>query len=179
MLEAGETARPSDQLRREEKAINACPLWAKLSPQQRLRAQRIALPRDHAANEKIPAQTLGDRVAWILGTVLAALGGVLIAPMVALEATQLSLLIVSAYAAAIFGRLKSLPMTFVGAVVVGCMEAYMAGYLPQNDYLPGLRLAAPAILLLLALLLFPHGRLRGRDRNLSQVPVPTVRPICR
>ncbi|MFD6673014.1 ABC transporter permease [Rhodococcus zopfii] len=116
-----------------------------------------------------------NRVAWILGTVLAALGGVLIAPMVALEATQLSLLIVSAYAAAIFGRLKSLPMTFVGAVVVGCMEAYMAGYLPQNDYLPGLRLAAPAILLLLALLLFPHGRLRGRDRNLSQVPVPTVR----
>jgi serine/threonine protein phosphatase PrpC len=66
VLEAGETARPSDQLRREEKAINACPLWAKLSPQQRLRAQRIALPRDHAANDKIPAQTLGDRVAWIL-----------------------------------------------------------------------------------------------------------------
>ena len=81
----------------------------------------------------------------------------------------------SAYAAAIFGRLKSLPLTFLGAIVVGCMESYLAGYLPQNDYLPGLRLAAPAILLLLALLLFPHGRLRGRDRQLSPVPLPTMR----
>ncbi len=116
-----------------------------------------------------------NRVAWICGTVLAALGGVLIAPMVSLDATQLSLLIVSAYAAAIFGRLVSLPMTFVGAIVVGCTEAYLAGFLPQNDYLPGLRLAAPALLLLLALLIFPHRRLRGRERNLTRVPVPTAR----
>ncbi|MFD1814561.1 ABC transporter permease subunit [Rhodococcus gannanensis] len=116
-----------------------------------------------------------NRVAWILGTELAAVGGILIAPTIALDATQLSLLIVSAYAAAIFGRLRSLPMTFVGAVVVGCLESYLTGYLPQNAYLPGLRIAAPAILLLLALLLFPHGQLRGRDRQLSRVPLPTMR----
>ena len=36
---------------------------------------------------------------------------------------------------------------FVGAIVVGCMESYLTGYLPQNQYLPGLRLAAPALLL--------------------------------
>ncbi|MGV9408603.1 branched-chain amino acid ABC transporter permease [Nocardia sp. NPDC003693] len=114
-----------------------------------------------------------NRFAWILGIELAAVGGILIAPMVALDAAQLSLLIVSAYTAAIFGRLRNLPMTFVGAVVVGCLESYLAGYLPQNDYLPGLRLAAPALLLLLALLLFPHGRLRGRDRTLAAVPLPT------
>ncbi|MFW0785614.1 ABC transporter permease [Gordonia sp. CPCC 206044] len=116
-----------------------------------------------------------NRVAWILGIELAAIGGVLIAPTVALDATSLSLVIVSAYAAAIFGRLKSLPLTFLGAVVVGCMESYLTGYLPQNQFLPGIRLAAPAILLLLALLLFPHGRLRGRDRQLSPVPLPSLR----
>ena len=116
-----------------------------------------------------------NRVAWILGTELAAIGGILIAPTIALDSTQLSLLIVSAYAAAIFGRLRSLPMTFVGAVVVGCLESYLTGYLPQNEFLPGLRLAAPALLLLVALLLFPHGQLRGRDRQLSQVPLPSVR----
>ncbi|MGV9675950.1 branched-chain amino acid ABC transporter permease [Nocardia sp. NPDC003482] len=113
------------------------------------------------------------RVAWILGTELAAIGGILIAPMVTLDAAQLSLLIVSAYTAAIFGRLRSLPMTFLGAVVVGCLESYLTGYLPHNDYLPGLRLAAPALLLFLALLVFPHGRLRGRDRKLSPVPLPS------
>ncbi|MEH0421256.1 branched-chain amino acid ABC transporter permease [Streptomyces sp. B21-083] len=115
------------------------------------------------------------RIAWVLGIQLAAVGGILIAPAVALDAMQLSLLIVSAYTAAVFGRLSSLPLTFLGAVVVGLLEAYLAGYLPQNDYLPGLRLAAPALLLFLALLAFPHRRLRGRDRTLVPVPLPTLR----
>lgn len=115
-----------------------------------------------------------NRIAWILGIELAAIGGILIAPTVALDAAQLSLLIVSAYTAAIFGRLRNLPMTFAGAVVVGLLESYLTGYLPQNDYLPGLRLAAPALLLFVALLLFPHGRLRGRDRKLSPVPLPSI-----
>ncbi|GAA3204483.1 ABC transporter permease [Actinocorallia longicatena] len=116
-----------------------------------------------------------NRVAWVLGTQLAAIGGILIAPTVAIDAAQLALLIVSAYTAAVFGRLRSLPLTFAGAVVVGCLESYLTGYLPQNDYLPGLRLAAPALLLFLALLLFPHGRLRGRDTALRPVPVPSLR----
>lgn len=116
-----------------------------------------------------------SRVAWVLGTQLAAVGGILIAPEVSLDATQLSLLIVSAYTAAVFGRLRSLPLTFAGAVVVGCMESYLTGYLPQNGYLPGLRLAAPALLLFGALLVFPHGRLHGRNRRLRPVPVPSVR----
>ncbi|MER5756419.1 ABC transporter permease [Streptomyces sp. NPDC002088] len=115
------------------------------------------------------------RLAWVLGTQLAAIGGILIAPMVALDAQQLSLLIVSAYTAAVFGRLRSLPLTFLGALVVGCLESYLTGYLPQNDYLPGLRLAAPALLLFLALIVFPHRRLRGRERRLVQVPLPTAR----
>jgi len=115
------------------------------------------------------------RVSWILGTQLAAIGGILIAPTINLDAAQLSLLIVSAYTAAVFGRLRSLPLTFLGAVVVGCMESYLTGYLPQNEYLPGLRLAAPALLLLLALLVFPHRRLRGRERRLARVPLPSAR----
>ncbi|MFJ4820857.1 ABC transporter permease [Streptomyces sp. NPDC088801] len=115
------------------------------------------------------------RLAWVLGLQLAAVGGILIAPAVALDAQQLSLLIVSAYTAAVFGRLRSLPLTFLGALVVGLLEAYLAGYLPQNDYLPGLRLAAPALLLFLALLAFPQRRLRGRDRTPGRVFLPTAR----
>jgi PPM family protein phosphatase len=66
VLEAGETARPPELLRREELAINACPLWARVNPQQRLRALRIALPREYAEGERLPAVTLGDQVAWIV-----------------------------------------------------------------------------------------------------------------
>lgn len=119
--------------------------------------------------------TWSARVAWMLGSSMAALGGILIAPNVALDAGSLSLLIVSAYAAAIFGRLRSLPLTFAGAVVVGCTESYLTGYLPTNQYLPGLRLAAPALILLLVLLALPNPRLRGRTRSREVFPIPTWR----
>jgi serine/threonine protein phosphatase PrpC len=66
VLEAGETARPAEQMRKDETAIFSCPLWGKVNVQQRLRALRIALPREHLKGEKIPAQTLGDKVAWIV-----------------------------------------------------------------------------------------------------------------
>lgn len=115
------------------------------------------------------------QAAWALGTSLAALGGVLIAPNVALDAGTLALLIVSAYAAAIFGRLRSLPLTFLGAVVVGCTESFLTGYLPTNQYLPGLRLAAPALILLLVLLLIPNPRLKGRVRSREEFPMPSWR----
>ncbi|HEX4090553.1 MAG TPA: inner-membrane translocator [Trebonia sp.] len=116
-----------------------------------------------------------NRSAWILSTQLAAIGGILIAPEVTLDATQLSLLIVSAYTAAVFGRLRNLPMVFVGAVVVGLLQSFLTGYLPQSTALNGLQVAAPALLLFLALLVFPHGRLRGKSLRLRPVPVPTLR----
>ena len=49
--------------------------------------------------------------SWAIGASLAATGGILIAPALSLDPGSLSLLIVNAYAAAIFGRLRSLPMT--------------------------------------------------------------------
>lgn len=99
-------------------------------------------------------------IAWAVGSSLAALAGILIAPNLALEAATLSLLIVNAYAAAMIGRLQSLPLTFAGAVVLGLADAYVIGYLPtENRYLSGFRLAIPAILLFIALLALPNLRL--------------------
>jgi serine/threonine protein phosphatase PrpC len=67
VLEAGEDPVPAEQRRRDDLSISLCELWsAKVTPQQRLRALRIAIQRDHAAGEQLPAHTLGDRVAWIV-----------------------------------------------------------------------------------------------------------------
>jgi branched-chain amino acid transport system permease protein len=133
-----------------------------------------------AAVDDRPLSTLNgarpDQVsmfAWALGCMLAALGGILIAPGAGLEAGLLSLVIVNAYAAAIFGRLRSLPLTFLGAVVIGCAEGYLLGYTPASSYLTGLRLAAPAIILLLVLLALPNPRLRGRVRSREYFPMPS------
>jgi branched-chain amino acid transport system permease protein len=142
---------------------------------------RIGVAMRAAVDDRPLASLNGARpdrismLAWAIGTSLAALGGILIAPGIALDAPSLSLLIVSAYAAAIFGRLRSLPLTFLGAVVVGCAEGYLTGYLPQNQYLSGLRLAIPAIILFVVLLVLPNPRLRGRmTRSREFFPTPTI-----
>jgi serine/threonine protein phosphatase PrpC len=67
VLEAGEDPVPAEQRRRDDLSISLCELWTeKVSPQQRLRALRIAIWRDHLPSAQLPAHTLGDRVAWII-----------------------------------------------------------------------------------------------------------------
>ncbi|HEY3845084.1 MAG TPA: ABC transporter permease [Acidimicrobiales bacterium] len=114
------------------------------------------------------------RNAWIIGSMLAALAGILVAPTLSLSASALTLLIVNAYAASVIGRLRSIPMTFVGAIILGLSIAYSVAYLPQNPYIQGFENAVPAIVLFIALLLLPQSRLRGhrqlRSRELAFRP---------
>ncbi|MEI7592347.1 MAG: ABC transporter permease [Actinomycetes bacterium] len=119
-----------------------------------------------------------SQFSWGFGTSLAALGGILIVSSAGLSAPALSLLIVNAYAAAVFGRLRSLPMTFIGAVIIGLADGYLSGYLPSgNPYLPGLRLAAPVILLFIALLAMPNKQLRSQVRTREYFPAPSRQGI--
>ena len=94
---------------------------------------------------------------------------------------MLSLLIVNAYGAAVFGRLRSLPMTFVGAIVLGCLDGYLAGYLPSSGtvgpFVAGLRLASPVILLFIVLLVLPNRRLRSHVRAREFFPAPTTKGL--
>ena len=117
--------------------------------------------------------------SWAIGSTLAVLAGVLIAPKGALSATSLALLIVNAYAAAVIGRLRSLPMTFLGAVVLGLANGYGQGYIGSRDvpgvqYLTGLINVLPVVVLFVALQFLPQSRLRGsrslRVRELSTTP---------
>ena len=67
VIEAGETPLPAEQRKKDDAAIGACALWGtRVTPQQRLRALRIAIPRDHGIGDKLPPHALGDRVAWII-----------------------------------------------------------------------------------------------------------------
>ena len=114
------------------------------------------------------------RNAWIIGSMLAALAGILIAPTLTLSAPALTLLIVNAYAASVIGRLRSIPMTFLGAIILGLSIAYSVAYLPQNPYVQGFENAVPAIILFIALLVLPATSLRGhrqlRSRELAYRP---------
>jgi branched-chain amino acid transport system permease protein len=116
------------------------------------------------------------RAAWAIGSGLAALAGILVAPTLGtgMSASALTLLIVNAYAAAVIGRLRSIPMTFVGAVILGLAVSYSVAYLPQNAYVQGFEGAVPAVVLFVALLVLPQSRLRGhrllRSRELALLP---------
>ncbi len=73
VMEADSSALPLATQERNESALRDCPLFAGLSPQQRLRAYRITIPRDYRAGEAIPRVALEDRVCFVLlsGTVRA------------------------------------------------------------------------------------------------------------
>ena len=68
-----------------------------------------------------------DRVgaaSWMLGSVVAALAGILISPSINFDTTSLTLLVIDALAAALIGGLVSLPLTVVGGFALGLLETY-------------------------------------------------------
>ena len=104
--------------------------------------------------------------SWALGSMLASIAGILIAPSLQLSVLPLTLLVVDAYAAAMVGRLRNLPLTFIGALGIGLLQSYAQGYMPTSGIwgstpLQGIRLAIPAILLFVILLVLPQDKVRG------------------
>jgi branched-chain amino acid transport system permease protein len=102
-----------------------------------------------------------SQLAWAIGAMLAAIAGILLAPVLQLNVTVLTLLVVNAYAAAMAGRLRSLPLTFIGGLGLGLLESYVVGYANLSGALQGLRPALPTIVLFILLLLMPEARLRA------------------
>src|SRR3546814_17217601 len=77
------------------------------------------------------------------------------------------------------GRLRSLPMTVVGALVLGLADSYAIGYLPSdNQYLTTFRFVIPTVVLFVVLLALPNPQLRTRATSASRehVPLPSWRP---
>ncbi len=114
--------------------------------------------------------------SWALGTMLAGLAAILIAPGLNLEVNTLSLLVVAAYAAAVLGRLQNLPATFLGAVIIGVSQAMVVAYLPSsNEWVQNLRPAIPFVLLFIALLVRGELRLPERAKTHSEPEPPALR----
>jgi branched-chain amino acid transport system permease protein len=125
---------------------------------------------------------LASMMSWAIGASLAAVAGIMIAPIRSLEAISLTLMVVTAYAAAAVGRLKSIPLTFLGALILGLSEAYLKGYIPSDAKigffeLDKLGAAVSPILLFVALFFIPQARLRqsGVRTNRERWPMPTMR----
>ncbi len=109
-----------------------------------------------------------ELVNWMIAGSLAALAGVLLAPIVGLKASTLSLIVIPALAAALIGKFSSGPLTVVGGLVIGVAESELSRY---NDEVPGISRAVP--FLIIVLVLVAGGRARPSRADLvTRLPRP-------
>jgi branched-subunit amino acid ABC-type transport system permease component len=109
--------------------------------------------------------------AWILSSVMAALAGVLLAPLYSqLDPQNFTVLLVWGVAGAVIGRFSSLPLALVGGLALGIAQEVIAGYLPAGVIANGLRPSLPFVVLLVFL---PLARQRQLDDPLSGCDPPT------
>jgi ABC-type branched-subunit amino acid transport system ATPase component/branched-subunit amino acid ABC-type transport system permease component len=113
------------------------------------------------------------RWAWIIGTIFATIAGLLISPSLGLDATVITLLVVQAFGAAAIGYFSSLPLAFVGGLVVGLLTSFGAKYSVDVSWLSGLPGGIPFIVLFLVLIFMP-ARLLADRRPRQALPVRRV-----
>ncbi len=97
--------------------------------------------------------------AWAIGATLAAVAGILIAPGREMDPQNLNLVIVTAFAAAAFGQLKSLPLAFAGAMLIGLAEAFTRQFLFFGGDWPSAVEGIAPIVLFVVVLALPQARL--------------------
>ena len=117
---------------------------------------RIGLAMRALADQRGLSAILGIRVlqvdtaAWVISGAFAGVCGLLLGNIVRLQATVLTFLVIPAFAAAIIGRLSSLPVTVAAGLAIGMLEAVavlVPGFSP-------FRTATPFLIALLAIVLW-------------------------
>lgn len=97
--------------------------------------------------------------AWIVGSAVGAVAGVLIAPLTFLNSNMMQAPIIKAFAVAALGGLSSLVGAFAGGLVLGVIENVAVVYIPTY-----LKDSIAFLFILLVLLLQPEG-LFGKQRR--------------
>ena len=86
---------------------------------------------------------------WALGCALAALAGVIIAPIAGLDTASLPLMILPAFAAALLGRFRSFSTAAVVAIGIGMGQSLLTNYWGNQ---PGVSTALPLVVVIAAMI---------------------------
>ncbi len=135
------------------------------------RYSRFGLGTTAVAENQRAAATLGwspDVIAtlnWTLGSALAGLAAILITPIVTLQVTILTNLVLAALAAALVASFSSFPIAFVASVVIGVAETELTRYVTQ----PGLAQSVPFIVIVVVMIVRGQN-LPLRDFFLQRLP---------
>src|SRR5918995_1411843 len=107
----------------------------------------LANDREITATLGVPVRRV-EAAAWLGSGLLAGVAGLLLSNLVGLDAATLTFLVISALAAALIARLRSLPVTFFAALVVGLVTALITPIFSISEY----RSMTPFVLAVIALL---------------------------
>jgi sulfate-transporting ATPase len=123
-----------------------------------------------AENERV-ASTLGwspDRVAtinWALGSAIAGFAAIMIAPIVTLQVTVMTSIILAATAAALVAGFRSFPLALIAGIGIGIAQTELNRYVSQ----PGFGESVPFIVIVIVLV-FRGQAIPLRDHLLQRLP---------
>jgi branched-chain amino acid transport system permease protein len=106
----------------------------------------------------IPVRPLNGLV-WALAAVVAAIAGILLAPITFVHA-NMGFIGLKAFPAAVVGGFTSLPGAIVGGLIIGIVESFAGFYLPE-----GFKDIAAYVVVLIMLMVKPHGLFGERLRK--------------
>ncbi len=129
------------------------------------RFTRIGIAMQASSQNQIAAHYVGipveklNALVWGLSGAVAALAGILLAPMTFVH-VGMGFVGLKALPAAVLGGFASLPGAFVGGLLIGVTEALAGFYLPE-----GFKDVAPYVMVLLVLMFMPDGLFGGHIRK--------------
>jgi branched-subunit amino acid ABC-type transport system permease component len=122
--------------------------------------------------------------SWMLGCAFASLAGVLLSPILGVDAVLLTLLAIQVFGAAVIGRLTSLPLTYLGAIAIGVGQGLATKLVAGKQALAGVPSSLPFIVLFAVLVFSPKGRFievvrstvgpTGRKARARRFPLPAL-----
>ncbi|GAA0958063.1 ABC transporter permease subunit [Actinocorallia libanotica] len=151
--------------------LMAALLWALMSRTPLGLRMRAAVDRRALAELRGVDVDRASAQAWMLGSTLAAVAGVLAVPTLGLDSAAFLVLLFTSATAAVFGRLVSIPVTFAAGLALGVLQNLVAGYGDFAENVTGIRTAVPVLLLFVGLIVFN----RSRDRvagSIAEDPPP-------
>jgi hypothetical protein len=130
--------------------------YGPFSHEQRMEALQRQWDAWHAAG--IPVRRINGLV-WGLSAAVAAIAGLLLAPVTFVHA-NMGFIGLKAFPAAVVGGFGSLPGAIVGGLVIGLVEAFAGFYLPE-----GFKDIAAYVVVLVMLVVKPNGLFGGAMRK--------------
>jgi branched-chain amino acid transport system permease protein len=132
-----------------------------------LRYTKLGTAMRAMANDRVITATLGvpvrrvEAAAWLGCGVLAGIAGLLLADLVALDATTLTFLVISSLAAVLIARLRSIALTFAAAIAIGLIHDLLTPITSLTNY----RDMTPFVLAAVALLVLSRRRVMTQSRE--------------